>query len=67
MSEVSTETRTIWDTNSINKGVLADEVCRFTNFQILHHNDVITISYSKYDFTFEIRVSKFICLLNFNS
>ena len=32
MSEVSTKNRNIWDTNSINMWILADEDCRFTNF-----------------------------------
>ena len=36
-------------------------------FQILRHNDIITILYGKYDFRFEIRVSKLVCVLNFNS
>ena len=33
-------------------------------FQILRRNDVLTIPYCKYDFRFEIRVSKFMCILN---
>ena len=45
MSEESTKNRIIWDTNSIYIWTLADEAFRFTNFSILRHNDVITISY----------------------
>ena len=54
MSEVSNKNRIIWATNSMNMWILAAETCRFTNFKILHHNDLITISYRKYDFKFEI-------------
>ena len=36
-------------------------------FSILRHNDVITVLYWKYDFRFEIRVSKLVYLVNFNS
>ena len=43
MSELSVGNRIIWDANSINMWILADEACHFTNFQILHHNHVITI------------------------
>ena len=32
MSEVSTKNRIIWDTNSINMLILADEACCFTSF-----------------------------------
>ena len=32
MSKVSTENIIIWDTNSTNVWILADEACRFTNF-----------------------------------
>ena len=32
MSEVSTKNRIIWDTNSRNMWILADEACGFTNF-----------------------------------
>ena len=32
ISEVSTKNRIIWDTDSINMWILADQVCRFTNF-----------------------------------
>ena len=31
MSEISTKNRIIWDTNSINMWILADDACRFTN------------------------------------
>ena len=45
MSEVSTKNLIIWDTNSINMWILADEACRFTNFSNimsqLRHNDFI--------------------------
>ena len=45
------------------------------NFQILRHNDVLTISYRKYNFRFEIRFDFrfdlrfeiFAPMLNFNS
>ena len=29
MSEISTKNRIIWDTNSINMGILADNACQF--------------------------------------
>ena len=45
MSKVSTKNKIIWNTNSRNMWILADEACRFTYFQILRHNDVITIPY----------------------
>ena len=32
MSEVSIKNKIIWDTNSINMSILADEACCFTNF-----------------------------------
>ena len=32
ISEVSAKNRIIWDTDSINMWILADEACRFTNF-----------------------------------
>ena len=32
MSEVSTKNRIIWDTDSINMWILADEACHFPNF-----------------------------------
>ena len=41
----NTKNRIIWDTNSRNMWILADEAYRFTNFQIIRHNDVITILY----------------------
>ena len=47
--------------------ILADEACRLLVFSILRHNDVITVLYWKYDFRFEIRVSKLVYLVNFNS
>ena len=31
ISEVSAKNRIIWDTDSINMWILADEACRFTN------------------------------------
>ena len=34
----------IWDTDSINMWILTDEACRLTNFRVLRHNNVITIS-----------------------
>ena len=67
MSKVYTKNRNIWDTNSKNMWILADEACRITNFHLLRHNDVITIPYRKYDFRFDIRVSKFISIVIFNS
>ena len=44
ISEVSTKNRIIWETDSINMWILADEVVLLI-FQILRHNDVITISH----------------------
>ena len=32
MSKVSTKNTIIWDTNSRNMWILADEACRITNF-----------------------------------
>ena len=32
MSKVSAKNKFIWDTNSINIWILADEACCFTNF-----------------------------------
>ena len=45
MSAVSAKNRIIWDTNSINIWILTDEACRLLIFQILRHNDIITIPY----------------------
>ena len=36
-------------------------------FRILLHYDIITISYWKFDFRSEIRVSNLVCVRNFNS
>ena len=36
-------------------------------FQILRYNYVITILYWTYEFRFKIKVSNFVCVLNFNS
>ena len=64
---IPTKNKVICDTESIYMSILADEACRFTSFSILRHNDVITVLYWKYDFRFEIRVSKLVYLVNFNS
>ena len=45
ISEVSTKNRIICDTDLINMWILADEAGCFVNFQILRHNDTITILY----------------------
>ena len=36
-------------------------------FRKLLHNDVVTILYWTYELRFKIRVSNFVCVLNFNS
>ena len=36
-------------------------------FRILPHYDIITITYWKFNFRFDIRVSELVCMLNFNS
>ena len=54
---IPTKNKVICDTESIYMSILA----------ILRHNDVITVLYWKYDFRFEIRVSKLVYLVNFNS
>ena len=65
---IPAKNKVICDTESIYMSILADEACRFTSFfSILRHNDVITVLYWKYDFRFEIRVSKLVYLVNFNS
>ena len=64
---IPSKNKVICDTESIYTSILADETFRFTSFLILRHNDVITILYWKYDFRFEIRVSKLVYLVNFNS
>ena len=46
VGEISTKNEVICDTESINMWILADKTCHFNNFfQILCHDDVITISY----------------------
>ena len=45
ISDVFTKNRIICDTDSINRWILADEASHFTSFQILCHNDIITILY----------------------
>ena len=68
ISEVSAKNRIIFYTDSINMWISADKACHFLLiFQVLRQNDVITISYWKYGFRFEIRVSKFVRMPNFNS
>ena len=44
---IHTKNKVIYDAESINMymWILAEEACRFTNFQILRYNDVITILY----------------------
>ena len=44
-NEISSKNRIICDTDSINMWILIDEACSFTIFQILRHDDVITILY----------------------
>ena len=64
IAEIYTKQNIIRD---INMRICANEPCRFTDFLFLRHNDVIKILYWKYEFRLEIRVSNFVCVLNFNS
>ena len=48
--DISTKTKIVCDTESINMWILADKVYRLTDFQILR------ILYWAYEFRFEIRV-----------
>ena len=59
MSKVSATNRIIWDTNSGNMWILVDKACLIANFQILRHNDVITISHWNmiFDLTLEYQNS----------
>ena len=65
--KLSTKKKIICDTWSINMRIWANELIVLLIFRILRHNDIITISYWKYEFRFEIRVSNLVCVLNFNS
>ena len=65
MSEVSTKNRIIWDTNERNMWIT--KLVALLIFQILRYNDVITIPYRKNDLIFDIRVSKFMWILIFNT
>ena len=66
---IPTKNKVICGSESIYTKISADEACRFTDLfkYYVRHDDVITILYWKYDFRFEIRVSKLVYLVNFNS
>ena len=67
IDEISTKKKIIFDTGPINMLI---ELTKFTIlliFLIVRHNDVITILYWTYELRFKIRVSNFVCVLNFNS
>ena len=46
--EVSTKKKIICDTGSINMPIQAKKAYRFTDFQILHHNYIIMILWSRF-------------------
>ena len=60
---ISTKKKIICNTGFINMAKLIVLLI----FRILRYNDVITILYWTYEFRFKIRVSNFVCVLNFNS